>query len=74
MSERPNRHQRRPSQGVFHLPENFSSFEAAPPMEVSEKKTTSNSGRTSSEIANPLPPSASQSQELKEGISKKSKN
>ncbi|RWV77998.1 hypothetical protein GW17_00061102 [Ensete ventricosum] len=65
MSERPSRHQRSASRGVFALPENFSSSEA-PPMEVSEQKTACKPAQNPPEGR----PSTSLQQELKSNVTK----
>ncbi|CAL9123303.1 unnamed protein product [Musa acuminata var. zebrina] len=64
-SERPSRHQRNASRGVFALPENFSSSEA-PPVEVSEQKTACKPAQNPPDGR----PSASLQQELKSSVTK----
>ncbi|WOL15018.1 hypothetical protein Cni_G23799 [Canna indica] len=65
MSCRPSRHQRRASQGVFSLPENFSSFEA-PPVEATVKKTAVESAQSGAQASPSPPPSALPGVELKQ--------
>ncbi|URE45460.1 hypothetical protein MUK42_25687 [Musa troglodytarum] len=65
-SERPSRHQRSASRGVFALPENFSSSETPPPMEVGEQKTACKPAQNPPDGR----PSASLQQELKSSVTK----
>uniref|UniRef100_M8CD63 Uncharacterized protein n=1 Tax=Aegilops tauschii TaxID=37682 RepID=M8CD63_AEGTA len=46
MSQRPGRHQRRASQSVFSLPENFASPEDVPGDGVGEQRKPAAAGRT----------------------------
>ncbi|KAF7024519.1 hypothetical protein CFC21_036854 [Triticum aestivum] len=49
MSQRPGRHQRRASQSVFSLPENFASLEDVPADGVGEQRKPAAAGADASE-------------------------
>ncbi|OAY84746.1 hypothetical protein ACMD2_06882 [Ananas comosus] len=74
MSQRPNRHQRRASQSVFVLPDNFATTESPPLEEVgAQEKTAPTSTQPPQEIPHPLHPLTTlPEQEIKvEGSGKK---
>ncbi|KAE8789883.1 hypothetical protein D1007_35846 [Hordeum vulgare] len=58
MSQRPGRHQRRASQSVFSLPENFASLEDVPADGVGEQRKPAAAGADASEQQQPARPAA----------------